>query len=76
MVPTDEAMITRQMLYSALPVPATRKLLAIKFLHVNAGFFLDPTFAAAGSQALDGLDTSLHDFSATTGLQQQHRILG
>src|SRR5271165_3582049 len=29
MVPTDEAMITRQMLYSAFPVPATCAVLAI-----------------------------------------------
>src|ERR1700689_4266679 len=29
MVPTDDAMITRQMLYSALPVPETCAMLAI-----------------------------------------------
>src|SRR5579863_5997804 len=32
MVPTEEAMMTRQMLYSALPVPATAAF-AINFLH-------------------------------------------
>src|SRR5580693_5647585 len=31
MVPTDEAIITRQMLYSAFPVPATRAAFAIVF---------------------------------------------
>jgi hypothetical protein len=43
MVPTDEAIITRQMLYSALPVPATAAF-AINFLHLPEVFVRDLTF--------------------------------
>jgi hypothetical protein len=54
MVPTDDALITLQMLYSALPVPATAVFAITSSIH--AKFLVPDMHFDLQSQALHGLE--------------------